>query len=152
MNSMTKVGAALIVGMTAFGSIAPAYAQAESILSSTEDSNNNRQQRDRYVQRFCDGNPRDRDCGDWRNNRGNWDDQRYQQWYGRHNNSFGGDAVAAGIFGLAIGAIVNGAINNNSGRNLGSSHVQRCEARYQSYDRRSDTFLGYDGRRHDCNL
>jgi hypothetical protein len=31
-------------------------------------------------------------------------------------------------------------------------HVQRCLDRYRSYDPRSDTFMGYDGRRHYCNL
>jgi hypothetical protein len=28
--------------------------------------------------------------------------------------------------------------------------VARCEARYQSFDRASGTFLGYDGQRHRC--
>jgi len=32
----------------------------------------------------------------------------------------------------------------------GYSHVTACEARYRSYDPRSDTFLGYDGYRHYC--
>jgi hypothetical protein len=29
-------------------------------------------------------------------------------------------------------------------------HVEWCMNRYRSYDPRSDTFLGYDGRRHAC--
>jgi hypothetical protein len=28
--------------------------------------------------------------------------------------------------------------------------VQACEAQYRSYDRASDSFLGYDGLRHRC--
>ncbi|WAP67591.1 BA14K family protein [Jiella pelagia] len=85
------------------------------------------------------------------------------RYYGRrhHNN---GAAVGAGIAGLAIGAIVGGALANDRnydrpvplyrvrpGGGYGN-HVARCEARYRSYDARSDTFLGYDGHRHRCNL
>ena len=33
-----------------------------------------------------------------------------------------------------------------------SEHVERCEDRFRSYDRRSDTYLGFDGDRHYCNL
>jgi hypothetical protein len=32
------------------------------------------------------------------------------------------------------------------------AHVARCYARYRSYDHVSDTYLGYDGYRHYCNL
>lgn len=32
----------------------------------------------------------------------------------------------------------------------GDSHSVACEARYRSYDRYSDTFMGYDGFRHRC--
>jgi hypothetical protein len=28
--------------------------------------------------------------------------------------------------------------------------LERCEARYRSFDRASGTFLGYDGKRHYC--
>jgi len=31
-------------------------------------------------------------------------------------------------------------------------HIARCEARFRSYDRWSDTYLGYDGKRHLCRL
>jgi hypothetical protein len=31
-------------------------------------------------------------------------------------------------------------------------HVARCLARYRSYDPRTDTFMGYDGRPHYCRL
>jgi hypothetical protein len=39
-----------------------------------------------------------------------------------------------------------------SARNSIDFHVQRCLDRYRSYDPGSDTFMGYDGRRHYCNL
>lgn len=31
-------------------------------------------------------------------------------------------------------------------------HVERCLARYRSYDPRTDTFMGYDGRPHYCRF
>jgi BA14K-like protein len=33
-----------------------------------------------------------------------------------------------------------------------SAHVNACYDRYRSYDEESDSFMGYDGRRHRCNL
>lgn len=33
-----------------------------------------------------------------------------------------------------------------------SGHVERCLARYRSYDPRTDTFVGYDGYERRCNL
>ena len=35
---------------------------------------------------------------------------------------------------------------------VSSSHARRCDARYQSYDWPSDTYLGFDGDRHRCRL
>jgi len=61
------------------------------------------------------------------------------------------DAAIAGIFGLVAGAIANGALNSRQPV-VTSGHVQRCSARFKSYDPRSDTYLGYDGKRHACNL
>lgn len=34
----------------------------------------------------------------------------------------------------------------------GGDHVDRCYARYRSYDERTDTFLGHDGYRRPCRL
>nr|WP_245198853.1 BA14K family protein [Jiella mangrovi] len=82
---------------------------------------------------------------------------RRDRYYGRrhHNN---GAAIGAGIAGLAIGAIVGGALAERDRPvplhrvypSRGGSHVARCRARYRSYDARTDTFLGYDGYRHRC--
>ena len=51
------------------------------------------------------------------------------------------------LFGFAIeamgSALSAGATN---------SHVAACEHRFRSYDRSSDTYLGYDGKRHYCRL
>jgi hypothetical protein len=43
-----------------------------------------------------------------------------------------------------------GPFSITAGGRLG--HIARCEARFRSYDRRSDTYLGYDGERHRCRL
>ncbi|MCE7027258.1 BA14K family protein [Jiella avicenniae] len=101
-------------------------------------------------------------------NRGHrWNGHRYYRggrhyrggrYYRRHHSN--GAAIGAGIAGLAIGAIVGGALADNGRpvpvqrvyptRGYGGGHIARCEARYRSYDRRTDTFLGYDGHRHRC--
>jgi hypothetical protein len=73
--------------------------------------------------------------------------------YYRHNNNNNGngDAVAAGIFGLAAGAIIAGAVTN-ANRNNERAHIQVCIDTYRSYNVRSDTYVGGDGRRHLCRL
>ncbi|MCD2470439.1 BA14K family protein [Jiella sp. MQZ9-1] len=87
------------------------------------------------------------------------DDYRWRH-YRRHDN---GAALGAGIAGLAVGALIGGALAPRDygpvplyrvrpGRVYHGRHVARCEARYRSYDRRTDTFLGYDGYRHRCRL
>lgn len=106
-----------------------------------------RMERERYVERYCSRNPRDRDCRDFRSNRHRWDDRRYQRWYRDRHRGSGADAAAAAIFGLAAGAIAGAAATASDG-----AHRARCEARYRSYDWRTNTFLGYDGRRHQCRL
>jgi len=101
-----------------------------------------------------------------RHYRGHW--PRYYR--GGHRNS--GAALGAGIAGFALGAIVGGALSAPRyydqpnvyyrpvaprrvyrvapGRSSHARHVARCEAKYRSYDARTDTFLGYDGYRHYC--
>jgi hypothetical protein len=98
------------------------------------------------------------DRGDWRPHR-----HYHRGWRGGN----GGGAFAAGVLGFGLGAIVGGAIasdqyNRRGDRLIGpvysyggpsyNAHVQACYARYRSYDARTDTFLGYDGYRHRCNL
>jgi len=107
-------------------------------------------QRYRYVQSYCDRHPNDRDCYDFGRYGHRWDDRRYDDWYYSHYGN-GADAAIAGIFGLVAGAMINGAINSPR-TVVGDGHVQRCSARFKSYDPGSDTYLGYDGRRHTCNL
>ena len=116
----------------------------------------------------------------------------YYRDYGRHGGYRGdyrrhggyrhgghGDAVAAGVIGLGVGALLGGAIASDGRRydtyegpvgydrparyapryyrpapvyRGGYNHVDACYARYRSYDARSDTFVGYDGNAYRCNL
>jgi opacity protein-like surface antigen len=63
-------------------------------------------------------------------------------------------AVAAGIAGLAVGALVGGALAQQQAApvyvNPSQSAVAYCSQRFRSYDPRSGTYLGYDGFRHRC--
>lgn len=91
----------------------------------------------------------------------------------RHNN---GDAVAAGVLGLAVGALAAGALSQPRYYEPDYTYVQPrryarpapvyverygaepwspawyryCENRYRSFDPRSGTFIGYDGMEHFC--
>jgi hypothetical protein len=72
-----------------------------------------------------------------------------QRHDGGHRGGHGGGgdnggAVAAGVLGgLLLGAIIaNEAQRGNA--------VDDCARRYRSYDRRSQTFIGGDGRRYRC--
>lgn len=55
----------------------------------------------------------------------------------------------------ALGAIVGGAIASQGAvaapHGNVNAHVQWCNQRYRSYNVRTDTFRGYDGRDHRCN-
>jgi len=106
-------------------------------------------QQDSYVSRHCNNNSRLRGCDDWKRNRSHWGRSDYQRWY-RWNQPSIGSSVAAGLFGFAIGAAIANGVNNNGGSY--SSHVARCEARFKSYNPRTDMYLGYDGNYHRCNL
>jgi hypothetical protein len=55
--------------------------------------------------------------------------------------------------GAAFGAVVGGMLAAQPryyGRPAYDSDVSWCMQRYRSYDPRSGTYLGYDGRRHPC--
>jgi hypothetical protein len=80
-----------------------------------------------------------------------------RRYYGRPGYYYRrdrGNAAAAGVLGLATGAIIGGAIAQQQRQpvyvapNQGS--VAYCSQRFKSYDPASGTYLGYDGRRHPC--
>jgi hypothetical protein len=65
-------------------------------------------------------------------------------------------AAIAGVGGFVLGL---GIANANRGpdyygyhRSSWEYHVDRCYARYRTYDHRSDTYIGYDGYPHRCRL
>lgn len=140
---------AALTAVVALAGIAPAQAQSVTLSFG---------QRAQVVQTYCDRYPNDYDCRGYHG--GTWRDSDYDSFYNSRRSDL--DPIATGIFGLAFGAIIGGALSNGNngsgdrvvGRVIDSeqSHVQACSARYRSYDERSDTYLGYDGIRHRCNL
>ncbi|MDX6807030.1 BA14K family protein [Terrihabitans rhizophilus] len=83
--------------------------------------------RQRQVERYCAKNPGDRDC------------RRYRD--GRRS-----DETLGSLFGKAGRAVVGGA------RTVGQTiENTACDARYKSYDRRTNTYRGRDGRRYRCD-
>lgn len=143
MRNLAATAAAVMMAATSMVPLAtPAMAQRSSVDISFG-------QQDRYIGQQCRNNPNWRGCRDWNRNRGNWGRNDYAQWYRWNRPNIPG-SIAAGIFGFALGAAILGS-QNRSDRGW-DAHVQRCEARYRSYNPRTDMFLGYDGQYHRCNL
>jgi hypothetical protein len=133
--------AAVLFGTAFIVPVAPAAAQSIQFYSSGWDGDRD----DNWRWRHRHGRDRDWD------RRGDWDDRRH--WRNRHRDRDWDDDndIAAGILGFAAGALVTG-LATSGGVSSGSSHVARCDAHYRSYDPYTDTFLGYDGYRHQCML
>ena len=100
-----------------------------------------------------------------------WHGPRYHHHHGR-----GGDAVAAGVIGLAAGALIGSALSQPAEPRVIYEEPIRddryyphapasyrgglepwspewrdyCSRRYRSFDQRSGTYRGYDGRDHFC--
>ncbi|KQT51669.1 hypothetical protein ASG47_01930 [Devosia sp. Leaf420] len=150
MNLARIVSGVALGGMAMLSAAAPTQAQSVNLSFG---------QRYQVVETYCDRNPWDRDCRGFYN--GGWDDRDYYNFYNTRRSSI--DNISAGIFGIAFGAalgsiIANGAANNNRGdvvvyrEGNGGGNVNACYARYKSYDERTNTYLGYDGIRHQCRL
>lgn len=146
------LAAVAMIGTLAATSVVPAQAQSMSFSYG---------QRDRVITSYCDTHRRDPDCR--RYHGGGWHDSDYNNFYRRRGSDL--DSIATGLFGFGFGAILGSAIansNNNSynrdrvvgvvGGGSYRAHVQACFNRYRSYDERTDSFMGYDGVRHSCNL
>ena len=124
-------------------------AVAATVVPPTTASAQRFRDRDVYIERYC-SDRWDNDCDDWRDNRHSWNRDRYDRWYDSRRDYFGPDDAAASVFGFIAGAAagaITGSING-----VGGSHVARCEARYRSYDRGSDTYMTYGGERRYCRL
>ncbi len=90
----------------------------------------------------------------------------YGRPYGRHYGHRGGggsNALAAGIVGLAAGAVIGSALAPKTvyvtppARPIGyrpepwtEDWYAYCSSRYRSFNPRSGTFIGYDGYEHFC--
>jgi hypothetical protein len=69
-------------------------------------------------------------------------------------------AAIAGIGGFVLGATIAGANRGpyyhggpyHAHRTPWQRHVDRCYDHYQSYDHRTDTYVGFDGQYHYCRL
>jgi hypothetical protein len=107
------------------------------------------QQRNQHVANYCGSNPTAPSCNDWRRNRSSWGDNDYRDLYrsNRHRREFNSND-AANMFFFSIGS----AISNQPYVRRGSSHVRMCQARYRSYQVRTDSYMGYDGSWHRCNF
>lgn len=93
--------------------------------------------------------------------------------YRHHRYRDNDDAIALGVIGLAAGAIIGGAIANSGPRYVEPRPIYRerpqrviryggslepwsrgwynyCTQRYRSFNARTGTFRGYDGRDHFC--
>lgn len=90
-----------------------------------------------------------------------WHHRGGPYYYHHHDRNWGG-AAAAGIAGLAAGAIIGGALSQPryapgyapgyAGYAAGPTpnEVAYCQSKFKSYDPASGTYLGYDGVRHPC--
>ena len=93
-------------------------------------------------------------------NHGYYNNDDNGHYYRRDRRHHNGNAAGAAILGFALGAIIVGSQQNRrsydydryDSRDATWDHIRRCEARYRSYDRRTDTFIGRDGREYYCNL
>lgn len=102
----------------------------------------------------------DRDGRYWRHGKRHFrhfdgDHRRHGRYYRhhrhyRHGNDNFGAAAALGVFGLAAGAILGSQLGAGGGG--GGSWAAACDRKYNSFDYRSGTYLGYDGHRHRCRL
>lgn len=69
-------------------------------------------------------------------------------WYGGGYYYDPGAALAAGVIGLAAGAMIAGAANQH--RYYGNDYIAYCSQRYKTFKPSTGTFTGYDGRQHRC--
>lgn len=150
MKRVTSVlAAAALTGVTAITAAVPVQAQSFSMSYG---------QRYKVIETYCDRHPRDRDCRGFYG--GGWGDSDYYNFYNSRRSSI--DPIATGIlgftFGAALGSIIANSGNNHRGgdvlvyRQGAPSNVAACYARYKSYDERTNSYLGYDGIRHQCRL
>jgi BA14K-like protein len=77
----------------------------------------------------------------WHGN--NWGGKHWRHGHHNDNDNWGWWGVP---FGLGLGLALTAPYYNS----YGNGHVDYCMRRYRSYDPGTNTFMGYDGRRHEC--
>jgi hypothetical protein len=117
--------------------------------ASANPARGNFSKQDQYIANFCNRNPGANQCNNWQSNRRHWNNDQYQNFYHNHESDRDFNASrAASIFGITIEVATPQPNANNGYRD----HVRACQSTYRSYDRQSDTYMGYDGRRHQCEF
>jgi hypothetical protein len=124
---------------------------ATSVMGTSASAASHFDRQDRYIRSYCDRHPGDPTCHDWRYHHRRWDESRYHDWYGHHRREFGPGDAAAALFGFAAGAITGAISGSVNGAEM-TAHQARCDAHYQTYDWRTDTYMGFDHERHVCRL
>lgn len=153
---MSKIMTAVLSGAIALSSLAGAA------LARDNDRNRDAyRERSRHVTAYCTQHPRSQDCGNWRRSGRNWGDSDYRGFYQRNYRNNNDQALAA-LFGFVAGAAIVSQSQRQYGWQQGTSrltwaegrspHQRACASRYDSYDSRSDSFEGRDGRRYYCEL
>jgi len=71
-------------------------------------------------------------------------------WYGGRYYRNSEAALAAGVIGLAAGAIIAGAANQQQRYSNTSEYIAYCSQRYRSFNPNTGFYTGYDGRQHRC--
>lgn len=143
IKSVLKAGLAAAVLATSFIAL-PASAQAQSGVAA-----------DGSYQ-VADHRGNWRGGNDWRRHGNRHYGNRYYggRGYYYNDNNWGG-AAAAGVLGLATGAIIANSMNqpryDDAPRYYaGDDYIAYCSSRYRSFNPRTGTFTGYDGLQHRC--
>ncbi len=88
-----------------------------------------------------------------RHDRHGFHGDRGHHWRGDHRDN-NGSALAAGALGFVLGTAI---ADSHAHQTYAREHMHerawlnRCEARYKSFDPRSGTYLAFDGKRHYCH-
>ncbi len=87
---------------------------------------------------------------EWRRN-GSQRDQWARDYQRRRGDNDNASAAVAAIIGFALGAAIVGSQQQaEHARTADAGWDRYCARKYRSYDRRSRTYLGFDGARHYC--
>ncbi|SCW73804.1 BA14K-like protein [Rhizobium mongolense subsp. loessense] len=157
---MKTLAVVFISAMTALTSVLPAEAFPAINLEKPKVVSNIEQVRDRDWSGWSNF-ARRRYLKSVRSNRGSYyggyRGYRYNRYYGRRYHDYDNDNDAAAIIGgLALGAIVGGALAQpgyygpSSYAYGGNGHTSWCYSRYRSYRAWDNTFQPYYGPRRQC--